>query len=308
MNNMGNDFLIKKFLAQQRQELWWRNVRYGITIILIISTYFFYNHYFFSKNKSIAPYVNVVELEGTIEPDGQASAKNINELLATAFEDTYAKGVILKINSLGGTPAQSSIIYEGIKDLRRRFPTKKFIVVAEDYLTSGAYLVALAADKIYINANSLVGSIGVVSRGFGAVDFIHNIGIERRTLTAGINKDIGDPFLPWSDKDKKKIQIQLNDLQVNFIELVKHSRNRTIKPENYSKIFSADTWIGKKAVTLGLVDGIKDLNAVLHTEFGVYNYKICEKLTPITEKILSGFQKGLTASIKNLATQSFTLS
>lgn len=224
-------------------------------------------------------YVAMVELNGAIMPKGGTSAEALISSLTDAFEDESAKGVILRINSPGGTPVQASIIYENIKRLRKEHPDVKFRVVAEDSIASGAYWVAVSSDKIYVDKSSMVGSIGVVMQGYGFTELASRFGVERRIFTAGENKVRLDPFKPLSDADRSKVRNTLSLLHENFIAAVKEGRNcNTGKPEecriklDAPGIFSGDFWVGTQAVELGLVDGIADIYQVMEADFGVEEY------------------------------------
>ncbi len=194
----------------------------------------------------------LVELDGVIASDKNASADNVVEGLRAAFEDEQTKAVILRVNSPGGSPVQSSYIQKEILRLRKKYPDTPLYAVVSDICASGGYYVASAADKIYVNESSIVGSIGVLMNGFGFVDAMDDLGIERRLLTAGKNKGILDPFSPLSDADKTHAQRMLHDLHETFISVVKAGRGDRLKDED--EIYSGLFWSGKQSIALGLAD------------------------------------------------------
>ena len=194
----------------------------------------------------------LVTLEGVIESKGDASADRITGALQSAFEDKNTQGVIMRINSPGGSPVQSGIINDEIRRLRTLFPNIPFYVVVEDICASGGYYVAAAADKIYVNKASLVGSIGVLMNGFGFTGVMDKLGVERRLITAGENKGFLDPFSPVEAKQKEFAQVMINDIHQQFIEVVKKGRGKRLKetPETFSGLI----WTGQRSIEMGLAD------------------------------------------------------
>ena len=194
----------------------------------------------------------VVKLDGIIASSESASAENIVSGLRDAFEHKKTAGVVLEINSPGGSPVQSADIYDEIKRLREKHEDIPLYVVVQDVAASGGYFVAAAADKIYVNKSSLVGSIGVRLDSFGLVDLIDKWGIERRLLTAGENKSLLDPFLPENPKHKQHLQSMLNQVHGHFIDAVKQGRGERLQDD--PELFSGLIWSGEQAIELGLVD------------------------------------------------------
>jgi len=194
----------------------------------------------------------LVRLSGVIAADENASAGNIIGGLRAAFANENTKGVILEINSPGGSPVQSSYIYDEIRRLRKKHEAIPLYVVVSDMAASGGYFVAAAADKIFVNRSSLVGSIGVRMDNFGFVELMKKVGVERRLLTAGKNKGLLDPFLPEDKGQKEHLQRMLNEVHQHFIEAVKNGRgDRLIQQPD---LFSGLIWTGEKAISLGLAD------------------------------------------------------
>jgi protease-4 len=172
------------------------------------------------------------------------------------------------VNSPGGSPVQSSIIYDRILALKAEHPEKRIVTVATDTLASGAYFVASATDRIYVNRSTIAGSIGVVSDGFGFTDALKRLGVERRVFTAGENKARLDPFIPLTDADKAKIADVLSEIHKHFIDAVKTGRGDRLSFEA-AGLFEGDVWTGNQALEMGLVDALGDLTSVLDREFGV---------------------------------------
>jgi protease-4 len=209
----------------------------------------------------------VVEIDGLISSETDASAEKLAEALRDAFEDKGTKGVILRINSPGGSPVQSAIINDEIRRLRDKHKKVPVYAVIEDLGASGAYYVAAAADKIYVNRSSVVGSIGVLMNGFGFVDTLEKLGIERRLLTAGEHKALFDPFSPVEEFDRAHLEQLLGKLHESFIAAVKAGRSNRLKDD--PQIFSGLFWTGEESVELGLADGFGDLGYVARDVIGV---------------------------------------
>ena len=196
----------------------------------------------------------LVRVDGLIASSSEASAKNIIEGLRKAFKDKNTVGVIVEINSPGGSPVQAGEIYDEIQKLRQQFPKMPVYAVASDLCASGGYYIAAAAQKIYANKASLVGSIGVRMDSFGFTDAIAKLGIERRAYTAGANKDFLDPFKPTNPEDVRHLQTMLDAIHQQFIAAVKQGRGERLK-EN-PEVFSGLVWTGEQSVGLGLVDAL----------------------------------------------------
>jgi protease-4 len=211
----------------------------------------------------------LVELNGVIGSEVGVTSDQINESLRNAFESKFSKGVVIRINSPGGTPVQSAEINSEINRLRALYPDKPMHAVVSDMAASGGYFVAVAADNIYANRSSIVGSIGVRMDGFGFVDAMKKYGVERRSLTAGENKAILDPFLPVKPAQKAHAVKMLDQVHQHFIEAVKLGRGDRIAdaPDIYSGLF----WSGEEAKQLGLVDEYGSLDTVARDVIGAEN-------------------------------------
>jgi protease-4 len=210
--------------------------------------------------KSPGRHTALVELRGVIASDGLASADNMTSGLQAAFKDSNTQGVILRINSPGGSPVQAGHINDEIKRLRAQYPNIPLYAVVEDICASGGYYVAAAADKIYVDKASIVGSIGVVMDGFGFTGTMEKLGVERRAITAGENKKFLDPFSPMNPAHKEYAEKMLGDIHQQFIAVVRSGRGSRLKES--PDIFSGLVWVGQKSIELGLADGLGTVESV----------------------------------------------
>ena len=211
----------------------------------------------------------VIEIDGPIAADELASADNIVSSLRTAFEEPDAAAVILRINSPGGSPVQSGYVYDEIKRLRAEYPGKKVYAVISDVGASGAYYIASAADEIYANRASLVGSIGVVAGGFGFTELIEKLGVERRLYTAGDSKGFLDPFSAEKPEEVAFWQSVLENTHGQFITAVQEGRGDRLADD--SRVFSGLIWSGEQALELGLIDGLGSTSHVARQIVGHEN-------------------------------------
>ena len=209
----------------------------------------------------------LVSLIGVIADGEDASANNVVSGLRAAFENENSAAVILSINSPGGSPVQSAYINSEIKRLRELYPAKPIYAVVSDICASGGVYVAVAADKIFANESSIVGSIGVRMDGFGFEGTIEKLGIERRLLTAGKHKAVLDPFSPENPVEKQHVQTMLNDIHQEFIDVVKEGRGDRLADD--PKLFTGLFWTGTKAMELGLIDGLGSAGYVAREVVGV---------------------------------------
>ncbi len=200
------------------------------------------------------PHTALVDVNGIIMSDAEASADRIVKGVRDAFKAEQCKGVLLRLNSPGGSPVQAGMVYREIRRLRAEYPDKKVYAVITDMGASGAYYIAAAADEIYADSASLVGSIGVVSDGFGFVGAMDKLGVERRVFTAGENKAMLDPFQPLDESQKAYFSTILGDVHQQFIDAVKQGRGERLKDD--PNVFSGLFWSGRQALELGLVDGL----------------------------------------------------
>ena len=202
----------------------------------------------------------LINVHGTIEATGDASAEKINGALQSAFSDKGTAGVIIRINSPGGSPVQSGIVHDEIRRLRSKYPEIPLFVVVEDLCASGGYYVASAADKIFVDKASILGSIGVLMDGFGFTGAMDKFGVERRLLTAGANKGFLDPFSPQDEKQKAHAQILLGEIHRQFIEVVRKGRGTRLKET--PEMFSGLMWTGSQSIAMGLADDYGTVDSV----------------------------------------------
>lgn len=208
----------------------------------------------------------VVDVDGEIDREGRASADIVVEGLRAAFEHPGTKGVLLRINSPGGSPVQAGQIYAEVRRLRARYPSIPLHAVVEEMAASGAYYVAAAADRIYVNPASLVGSIGVIIDGFGFAGSLDKLGVERRVLTAGENKAFLDPFSPLPEKQREYAQTMIADIHAQFIAAVREGRGARLKET--PEMFSGLVWNGQRAIELGLADATGSVDGVAREVIG----------------------------------------
>ncbi len=222
-------------------------------------------------NSEISPkfsgkHTALIELNGPIAANTPAGAEQINESLDDAFKDKDTKGVILQIDSPGGSPVQAGQINDEITRLRKRYPKIPIYAVVGDMCASGAYYIAVATDKIFVDKASIVGSIGVLMDGFGFTGTMQKLGVERRLLTAGVNKGFLDPFSPMSDKQKAYALGMLEDIHKQFIHAVKVGRGNRLK--DAPDLFSGLVWTGEKSISMGLADAYGTTDSVARQVIG----------------------------------------
>lgn len=202
----------------------------------------------------------LIEIEGVIESHGEVDADTVNQALRQAFKDKQTAAVVMRINSPGGSPVQAGIISDEIRRLRKLYPAIPLYAVVEEMCASGGYYLAAAADRIFVDKASLVGSIGVVLEGFGFTGLMDKAGVERRLMTAGRNKSFLDSFSPMAPEHKAHAQAMLNEIHQQFIQVVREGRGARLKesPELFSGLF----WTGERSIELGLADELGSLDSV----------------------------------------------
>jgi len=210
-------------------------------------------------NAPSGPHTALIEVRGEIAAGAEASAENLFPGLKSAFEDAGAQAVVLRFNSPGGSPVQSGLINDEIRRLKA-LHKKKVYAVVEETCASGAYYIAVAADEIYADKASVVGSIGVLMDSFGAVGAMEKLGIERRLITAGENKGIGDPFSPLPPKQRAYLQTTIDQIHQQFIAVVREGRGKRLKETGDT--FSGLFWNGEQALENGLIDHLGSLDYV----------------------------------------------
>ena len=220
------------------------------------------------KKKTVIPHVRLTGVIGTAGKFKQGlDLAGQKEILKKAFSFKKIKNVAISINSPGGSPVQSHLIYSYIRQLADKNKIK-VLIFAEDVAASGGYLISCAGDEIYANSSSIIGSIGVISASFGFKDLIKKIGIERRVYTAGKNKSTLDPFVEEKEEDIKRLKSIQLELHADFIKVVETSRGSKLKDTEKNNIFTGEFWTGASALKLGLIDGIGNADQILKEKFG----------------------------------------
>src|SRR3954469_15809773 len=291
-------------LAEQRRRRRWgiffKLLTFAyITIVLLLMVDWSSRGDFTGSKK----YTAVVELNGIIAPGTDASAENVILGLQAAFKEKSTQGVILRINSPGGSPVQAQTIYDEMRRLRKKYPDIPLYAVVEDICASGGYFVAAAADRIFVGKASIVGSIGVLMNGFGFTGLMDKLGVERRLITAGENKGMLDPFSPLRDKDKEYINVLMKDIHGQFIDVVREGRGKRLKetPDMFSGLF----WTGQKSVELGLADGFGNLDSVARDVIKaeeIVDYTVKEGFA---EKVAKRFGASVANTLAEFALRSY---
>lgn len=271
-DNSHNDDQIAREIAREtvselRKTRRWRNFFYAIFALYLLGFFIIY------LGNNAGPmgltgkkHTALIDINGVIADDAEASADNIVTGLRTAYKNDNTAGIILRINSPGGSPVQAGYVNDEIKRLREKHPDIPVYAVISDLCASGGYYIAAAADKIYANKASIVGSIGVIMAGFGFVEAIDKLGVERRLLTAGRNKAFLDPFSPLKDREVEHISTLLEDVHDQFINVVREGRGDKLKESE--DLFSGLVWTGEQSLEMGLVDELGSSSHVAREVIG----------------------------------------
>jgi protease IV len=243
----------------------------------------------------------LVEVSGLIAPGADSSADHVTTALQAAFKDKNTQGVVVRINSPGGSPVQAQNIYEEMRRLRKIHPAIPLYAVVEDLCASGGYYVAAGADRIYVAKSSIVGSIGVRMDSFGVTGLMEKLGVERRLLTAGENKGFLDPFLPVDERQKQHAQAMLQDIHRQFIAVVREGRGKRLKET--PDMFSGLIWTGQKSVELGLADAYGSLDYVAREVVKAENIVDYTQKENLAEKFARRFGAGAVSAILELASR-----
>ena len=259
----------RELLIEQR-----RARRWGIFFKLLLALYLFSflliylsnNLQFEASTIGVGKHTAVIDINGVISADSEANADSIITGLRAAFENKKTAGIIIRINSPGGSPVQAGYVNDEIHRLREKYPDIPVYAVIRDICASGAYYIAVAADQIYADKSSLVGSIGVIMSGFGFVDAMDKLGIERRLLHAGKNKGFMDPFSPLKEEEVAHVDSMLQEIYQQFIDIVKEGRGDRLADND--NLFSGLIWTGEKSMELGLVDALGSTSYVAREVIG----------------------------------------
>ena len=245
---------------QRRARLWgifWKLLTFAYVTVILVMAFDWRDS---AESRSSGKHTALVDIKGLIAPGSDASAEKVLLALQAAFKDKNTQGVVLRINSPGGSPVQAQSIYDEMKRLRKAYPAIPLYAVVEDLCASGGYYVAAAADRIYVSKGSILGSIGVRMDGFGVVGLMEKLGVERRLITAGSNKALLDPFLPEDPSHKQIAMGLIGDIHEQFISAVREGRGKRLKET--PDMFSGIIWTGAKSIELGLADSLGTLDSV----------------------------------------------
>ncbi|HUX81608.1 MAG TPA: S49 family peptidase [Halothiobacillus sp.] len=249
----------------RRWQMFFRLLGFGIVIWVIAAFTLKVDHAGSGALNLKQPTAAIIDIRGIIAAGQDASAEKLIPILEKAFKAPQIKGIVLRMNTPGGSPVQAGQIFDAIMRLRKEYPAKPIYAVTEDICASGGYYIAAAADKIYADKASLVGSIGVRMDGFGFVGAMHTLGIESRLLTSGANKAMLDPFTPENPAQVQYMQKLLDAVHQQFIDAVKQGRGNRLA--NDPDLFSGLIYTGDQAVKNGLVDGLGTVRSVVHDQF-----------------------------------------
>lgn len=278
-----------------------RTRRWGILFKTLIFVYLFGVLFAFrsdgweSVGAKVGRHTALVEISGIIADGADASADNIITGLRAAFDDSNTAGVIVRINSPGGSPVQAGYINDEMQRLRQEHPDTPLYAVVTDICASGGYYIAVAADQIYVDKASIVGSIGVRMDSFGFVGTMEKLGVERRLLTAGEHKGFLDPFLPSQPEDVAHVQGLLKDIHQQFIDTVKQGRGERLKQDD--RIFSGLVWSGEQGIALGLVDGLGSSSYVARELIGAEDIVDFSRQPDFFEKVTRGMGRAMVTAL-----------
>lgn len=281
-------------LREQRLRRRWGIFFKFAFLLVIVFGFYYFSDYATGEMENLGHHTALIEIEGTIEAEGNASAHAVIPALNRAFADPASVAVVVRINSPGGSPVQAGMINDEMGRLRKEYPEKKLYVVVDEICASGGYYIAVAADKIFVNKASIVGSIGVLMDGFGFTGIMEKLGVERRLMTAGENKGFMDPFSPQTEKQKAFSQSMLNEIHQQFIDTVRAGRGQRLKetPEMFSGLF----WIGSKAVQMGLADDFGSVDTVARDVIKVENIVDYTQKEGLPERVLKKFGASIGSS------------
>jgi protease-4 len=260
------EHLLLENLKETRKARRWRAVFRVLTLIIFVGAILaIFDFHLPGRGMGTEKHTALVTLEGEISSSSMSNALDINSSLTAAFENENSAGVVLRINSPGGSPVQAGMINDEIHRLRKLYPSKPFYVVVEDICASGGYYVAVAGDQILVDKASLVGSIGVIMEGFGFTGLMDKLGVTRRMITAGSNKGMMDPFSKENPQQVEMIKTMIDEIHQQFIAVVKAGRGNRLKET--PEIFSGRVWNGEQAIRNGLVDGYGTVESVARDIF-----------------------------------------
>lgn len=285
--------LLEAYREQRRARIW--KLVFRLVLLAFLALYLIAVSGKFSNLSPAASQAHtaVIRLEGAITTNADQAGK-LREGLEASYKNKHVRGIIIRANSPGGSPVVSNIAYREIRRLRAEHPGIPVYVVAEDMCASGCYYIAAAADKIYADPSSLLGSIGVIGSSFDLTGLMHNMGIQRRQRTAGENKGMGDPFSPETPEQTAIWQGMLNDIHQQFIKAVRDGRGKRLREAENPDLFSGRVYTGHEALKTGLIDGLGDIYSVSRD---IIKAPELVDYTP-TDNFGRLFGKGLGASVR----------
>ena len=288
---------LKEQRRARRWGIFWKLLTFGyITIVIMLAVDWK------GGDSKGGKHTALVEINGIIGPGTDASAEKVATALQSAFKDKNTQGVVIRINSPGGSPVQSQNIYDEMKRLRLKYPSIPLYVVVEDLCASGGYYVAAAADVIYVAKGSILGSIGVRMDNFGVVGLMEKIGVERRLITAGKNKALLDPFLPLEEAHRQIAVELIGEIHQQFITAVREGRGKRLKetPDMYSGLI----WSGVKSIELGLADALGGLDYVAREVIKAEDIVDYTQKENLAEKFARRFGVGAMGAVLEFAARS----
>jgi protease-4 len=260
------EHLLLENLKETRKARRWKAVFRMLTLLVFVGVILaVFDFHLPGRGMGMEKHTALVTLEGEISSSSMANALDINSSLTAAFENENSAGVVLRINSPGGSPVQAGMMNDEIHRLRKLYPGKPFYVVVEDICASGGYYVAVAGDQILVDKASLVGSIGVIMEGFGFTGLMDKLGVTRRMITAGSNKGMMDPFSKENPQKVEMIKTMIDEIHQQFIAVVKAGRGDRLKET--PEMFTGRVWNGEQAIKIGLVDGYGTVETVARDIF-----------------------------------------
>jgi len=295
---LANRVVLDHLEEQRRSRRWsvvFRLLTFAYLIVLLV---LFWPDDLITRVSPDEEHTALVEVKGLIAPEAGTSADRIVTALRRAYEDGNTKGIILRINSPGGSPVQAGYVNDEIRRLRKKHPDLPVYAVAADLCASGGYYIAVAADAIYVDKASLIGSIGVRIDAFGFVKALRELGIERRLLTAGRNKGILDPFSPLPEEQRWFLQGVLDRLHRQFIEVVRAGRGDRLKGGD--ELFDGRFWSGEESVALGLADGLGSSSYVARELIGVEKIVEYNAKEDLLERLVDRLGASIASSLLRL--------
>lgn len=298
--HLTSDILVEELLRERRRDRKAGIIKASLVLLAVIA-YAIGWYVLVGSNMTSGsdapnkPFAAVVRIDGMIGPDSAAGYNAVAPLLRQAFEHPKSVGVVLSINSPGGTPVQSALIHDLVKELKVKH-SKPVVAVGEDMMTSGAYFIAVAADKIVANRSTVTGSIGVISASFGFTGLLDKLGVERRVTTAGDSKSMLDPFRPVTASELSKQRELLNAIHAHFKDEVTEGRGDRLKLGTPG-LFEGSVWTGEAAMKFGLVDALGNVNSAAKDYLGVESTQTLVRRKPLAERMLDMIGMKVAASI-----------